>query len=106
MEPEILDHLSDIKLLLIVLIVMVGLQLAGSIVKTIAKFTTKWTINRNNVFVHLASELYDQGKYQELKEYCTDKAKKHSKNPYVLYWLARAQYQLGEKTEEKTLFKI
>jgi len=105
MNEEILNELDTIKDLLLIIITLLGVIVLGYIVKFIAKLIREWTTNRERAFIHIASGLYEKGSYEELSEYCEDRMKNWSGSPYPIYWLARAQFKLGELASAKELFE-
>ena len=107
MNEEMLVELSTIKTLQIAILTLLGLIVFGQFAKFVAKLIRDWTTNKEKAFTHIASDLYDKGKYQELSEYCEDRTSKWNGNPYPIYWLARAEVKLGNvESAEELLEKV
>lgn len=104
-ENEILDLLYDIKLIVIAILVIVSLLLFNNFMRLFSNLVARWTVNREKVFIHFSSQLYDQERYDELEESCLSKMKNWPNNPYPLYWLARSKYKKGEQKESEELFR-
>ena len=49
-------------------------------------------------------EFFNDGKYRELVAYLKPKIRKEPNNATVLYWLARAYLELGDKSHSRVLF--
>jgi len=105
MDNEIISSLSEIKTLLIAILVIVTILLLGQITKLISRLVRKRIIYRERAFVALASRDYDNKKFEELVKYCEEKLKTWGDNPYPLYWLARAKYKLGDLEVAIKLFE-
>ena len=105
MDTEILLNLQEIKELLVVILIIVTIILLGQIAGFTSKMLSNWTVGREKAFIYLASRHFDKQEYQELVEYCEAKRKKWGNSPYPLYWLARAQFELGNIKLAKELFE-
>ena len=105
MDTEILSSLSEVKALLIAILVIVTVLLLGQIAKLISRLVKKRIIYRERAFVTLAARDYDNQKFEELVKYCEEKLKAWGDNPYPLYWLARAKFKLGDLELAKKLFE-
>ena len=105
MDTEILSSLSEIKALLIAVLVIVSILLLVQIAKLISRLIQKRIIYRERAFVSLATRNYDNREYDELAKYCEEKLKTWGDNPYPLYWLARAKFKLGDLKLAKELFE-
>ena len=105
MDAELLKSLSDIKLLLVSILVVTSVSLFLQLIKLISRFVTKRTIYREKVFNHLAAEHFDKGEYEELIRYSEEKLKSWGRNPHALYWLARTNQKQGNIQFAKQLFE-
>jgi len=101
----IVGYLGEIKFLLIANLVVTSILLLGLSFKAISRIIKRWTVSRDDVFIHFASDLYDEKKYDELINYCEEKISSLPNNPYPLYWLARGKVKVGELVEAKALFE-
>ncbi len=105
MNEEILADLSTIKDLQVVIIILLSFIVLVQVTKILARLYRDWSSNKEHAFIHIASDLYDKGSYQELSEYCTNRMERWAGNPYPIYWQARAQYKLGNLEVAKELFE-
>ena len=105
MDNELINSLSEIKSILIAILVIVTILLLGQITKLISRLVKKRIIYRERAFETLASRDYDNQKYEDLVKYCEEKLKTWGDNPYPLYWLARAKFKLGDLELAKQLFE-
>jgi len=105
MDTEILSSLSEIKVLLVAILVVVTILLLGQVAKLTSRLIKKRIIYRERAFVSLATRDYDNHNYEELVKYCEEKLKTWGDNPYPLYWLARAKFKLGDLEVAKELFE-
>lgn len=61
--------------------------------------------NKLRVFDFAASSLYEENEYDLLVEYCENHIQNHSKNPIILYWLAKGKYKQGKLEDALNLFE-
>jgi cytochrome c-type biogenesis protein CcmH/NrfG len=104
MEQEILRELVTIKTLLVWLIILVSIYLISMIIKKLASIYSNWRSYRRKAIGDISADLFDREKYEEIIKYLSPKLSKQPNNADNLYWLGRANLELGNHKESKALF--
>ncbi len=104
MEQEILRELVTIKTLLTWLVILVSIYLVSRIIKKLTSIFSSWRSYRRKAIGDISADLFDREKYEEIIKYLSPKLSKQPNNSDNLYWLGRANLELGNYKESKALF--
>tara|TARA_R110002096_G_scaffold429995_1_gene643438 strand:+ start:400 stop:810 length:411 start_codon:yes stop_codon:yes gene_type:complete len=105
MEPDILPTLRDIKIAIYWLIGIVSLGVIANWVRAIIGIRSTIKREKNEIFSEIASELFDEGKWDELIDYCDMKLDRKPNHSYALWYSAKAYYQKKELDKAKEQFR-
>lgn len=95
METRILNELERTNDLLQVLIYLLFIVIFVWLLRTVTVFTKDWKRISDRAANKVFQKLYKKEKLLELIGHCERELRKDPKNPYALFWKAKAQHKLG-----------
>ncbi|GAA6143443.1 tetratricopeptide repeat protein [Hydrogenophaga sp. 5NK40-0174] len=104
MEQELVAVLKDIRGVLYVLVALVAFATAVWVINGLATIARNLTAALQGYFSQVASSYYEAANYQKLVSHCHRKLRTHPNHATAIWWLARAELQLGRLEEAKVLF--
>ena len=105
MDQQILQTLQEIRGILTVLVVMVGVLFALWVVNWISNIVAQFKSAWENDFINRASKYFESGELDKLNKHCSDKLRKFPNHSKALWWLARSKMEAREREEAVTLFE-
>ncbi len=101
MEAEVLRELKEIRGVLWLAVIIIGIGVFFWILKSISVIYVQFHDMLKNGWSRTSSDLFELGKYDDLVKHCDNKLDKFPNDSHALWWLARAN--LGLKNSEKAL---
>lgn len=105
MEQNILNTLQEIRGLLYVLIIMLGFVMLIWVINWISNIKRNFKNAWENDFIQLADKYFENGNYTKLIEHCKNKLEAYPNHSNATWWLARAELEVGNVSNAKTLFE-
>ncbi len=104
MDQDLVIELSKIKDLLAIIVILLGLLVAGKVIEILGDISNNWRSFRTNRVRGAAAEMYDRGEYSKLVEFLKKELKSHPNCPTSTYWLARCYLSLSDNENAKKSF--
>ena len=105
MESQILSSLVEIKVALYWLIAILSVGVFASSIRAGLALRSAVRREKADRVSREAGGLYDDGKLEEVLAYCDDELKTRPKDPYAMWYKAKALYQMKDYENAEELLR-
>jgi len=104
MESQILQTLEEIRGILFVIAMLLGIGVLSWVLKSISVVVNQFKYAWSQRWKDNANDLYSKGEYEKLVEHCNDRLNEMPNDAHAVWWLARSYIELEDYEEAKKLF--
>jgi len=104
MEQTTIQELIQIKQVLVVIALLLGLLVAGKLFGAIGNLINNWRTYSDNRIRVAAIDMFDRAEYAELDQFLQEKLVRFPNNSTAIYWMARCNLNMSNIEKAKEYF--